>query len=124
MKIKERYLDEILKSDNPCKDIIKPLVLDNYNLSCSKIPCDKCRLLQSIRLEEEYEEPEVDWTEVLVDTPIYVRNSDKEEWIKAHFAKYEDGKVFAYYEGSTSWTSNYCMSWKYAKLAEDDYEIT
>ena len=45
------------------------------------------------------------WNEVKVDTKILVRDSKKDEWIKRHFAKYENGAVFYYPFGMTSYTS-------------------
>ena len=61
----------------------------------------------------------VDWESVEVDTPILVGNDNK-TWFKRYFAKYEDGKVYAWLNGKTSWSSTCEVSighWKYAKLA-------
>lgn len=72
-------------------------------------------------LNEEYKEPipEVDWSKVAVDTPIYIRDSENRGWAPRYFAKYEDGVVYAWNNGKTSWTAdNETMYWKYAKLAE------
>ena len=71
---------------------------------------------------EEYEEPEVDWSKVKVDTPILVKNSEDEEWHKRHFAKYKNGNVYAWSDGLTSWTAYDKMVWKYTKLAENEKE--
>ena len=73
--------------------------------------------------EKECEEPETDWSKVGVDTPILVRYSEDgdEEWIKRHFAKYENGKVYAWFDGCTSWsTEGHMVIWNYAKLAESE----
>ena len=62
----------------------------------------------------------VDWSKVAVDTPILVGNDNK-TWFKRYFARYEDGKVYAWLNGKTSWSSISEFSfgnWKYAKLAE------
>ena len=72
---------------------------------------------------KEPEEPEVDWSKVPVDTKIYVRESFKGAWLKKYFAKYENGKIYAWNFGYTSWSvrdEDYVTSWKYAKLAEGD----
>lgn len=61
----------------------------------------------------------VDWESVEVDTPILV-SCDGVQWCKRHFAGYKNGKVWAFYYGTTSWSNN-CEKghyWKYAKLAE------
>ena len=70
--------------------------------------------------EKECKESKVDWSKVNVDTPILVGEGDG-EWVKRYFAEYKDGIVYAWREGSTSWgANNMMMSWKYAKLVEDE----
>lgn len=62
----------------------------------------------------------VDWSKVPVDTPIFVRMSDEEVWKCRYFAMYEDGEVYAWQLGRTSWSNvikNSPIAWKYAKLA-------
>lgn len=87
---------------------------DNHNFSCYD---DALNWLFS----EYKEEKEVDWSKVKVDTPILVRDYEGSEWIKRYFAKFADGKVYAWLGGVTSWTANSNMSsWKYAKLAESE----
>ena len=69
----------------------------------------------------EYVEPPVDWSKVAVDTPILVRDSASLEWSKRYFAKYENGSVYAWADGATSWSSNeYTVAWKLAKLPEKE----
>ena len=123
MKNYEKYKDEIKGCDgsNFCRDFVKPHILKSR--SCANTSCDQCKMLQIIWLMEEYEEPEVDWSEVKVDTPILVRYSEDgdEEWTKRHFAKYENGKVYAWFDGCTSWsTEGHMVIWNYAKLAESE----
>lgn len=63
----------------------------------------------------------VDWSKVAVDTPIYVREHESNDWEKRHFAFFKNGKVYSWLSGVTSWTAddkNYVFSWRYAKLAE------
>lgn len=69
----------------------------------------------------EYEESEVDWSKVEVDTPILVSENAK-GWNKRHFAGFKNGKVYAWHDGLTSWSAiGECeRSWKYAKLAESE----
>ena len=73
-------------------------------------------------LFSEYEEPEVDWSKVKVDTLIYVRCSDDEKWVPRYFAKFEDGRVYAWSDGTTSFTTPIAgaVDWEYAKLAESE----
>lgn len=89
--------------------------LFNHSFSCSNAALNW--------LFSEYEEPEVDWSKVKVDTPILVKDILKSEWIKRYFAKYENGRVYAWKEGKTSWSAvneHNVNSWKYAKLAESE----
>lgn len=74
-------------------------------------------------LFSEYEEPEVDWSKVEVDTPILVTDDVRSKWFKRYFAKFVDGKVYAWGDGATSWTADgECdvTSWNCAKLAESE----
>lgn len=62
--------------------------------------------------------PPTDWSKVEVDTKVLVSGFG-EECKHRHFAKYEHGKVYAWFEGKTSFTSNGegdISSWSYAKL--------
>lgn len=69
--------------------------------------------------DAEYIEPEVDWSKVVVDTPILVRNSTDNDWLKRYFAKYENGRIYAFIERGTSWSSEgRYLSWNYARLEE------
>ena len=65
-------------------------------------------------------ESEVDWSKVEVDTPILVRYSEKEMWIRRKFAKFEDGVVYAWHGGETGHSKSYMTPWNYAKLAESE----
>lgn len=67
----------------------------------------------------EYVEPLVDWSKVAVDTPILVNDSNDHRWLKRYFAKYENGSVFAWNGGKTSWSSEgHATAWVLAKLPE------
>ena len=85
-----------------------------------------CWLTEKRVTEEgkEYEEPETDWSKVEVDTPILVRDVENENWYRRYFAKYENGKVYAWINGVTSWsaTEDRTTCWNYAKLAEGEDE--
>ena len=64
----------------------------------------------------------VDWSKVAVDTPILIKGSF--EILKRYFAKYENGYVYFYSDGRTSW--NYEETRKaeprYVELAGGDDE--
>ena len=122
MKNYEKYADEIkgYNGDNFCIDFVLPNILESNDCDGK---CDVCRIVQMIWLSEEYKEPKVDWSKVEVDTPILVRDYESQEWDARHFAKYEDGVIYSWDGGSTSWTSKGNVTeWKYAKLADGEDE--
>ena len=102
---------------------------------CAKIKCEDCDYGKSDScgsseykfrewLNSEYVEPPVDWSKVAVDTPIFVRDSEEQAWRKRHFAKFENGIVYAWGNGATSWSAldvaEVILDWKMAKLAESE----
>ena len=128
MKNFEKYEDELkeYKGINFCKDFVKPNILKSE--VCDGLACGACYMLQTIWLLEDYEEPKepkIDWSKVEVDTPTLVRTIEVAKWLKRHFAKYEDGSVYVWNLGRTSWSApnNKSVSaWQYAKLIEDEKE--
>ncbi len=122
MKNYEKYADEIKEynGDSICSDFIEPYILKSINAKCRNTSCVKCHLYRTIWLMEDYEEPEVDWSKVKVDTLILVRNDESDKWLKRHFAKYEGGVVYTWKSGRTSWTEDCMIEWNYAKLAENE----
>ena len=63
----------------------------------------------------------VDWSKVNVDTPILV-SFDGCNWFRKYFAKVQNGTIYAWNDGATSWSvanKEYCVTaWRYVKLAE------
>lgn len=123
MKNYEKYAEKIknYKGDSFCNDFVVPIILENCNQNCNRISCKYCNLLQMTWLLQEYEEPKVDWSKVAVDTPILVRDSEDEEWQRRYFAKYENGLIYVWIYGYTSWSipNGITSAWTYAKLAEE-----
>ena len=123
---REKYAKEIL--DIACKGD-KIAVRNGKMTSCDNLLCKDCDFGYSNCNEKilkwansEYVEPPVDWSNVAVDTPILVRDSEKNVWKKRYFAKYENGMVCTWGYGATSWSAdsdNVC-DWKMAKLAESE----
>ena len=62
----------------------------------------------------EYKETEIDWSKVPVDTCILITDSYGYT-LKRHFAKYDNKKIYAYPDGTTSWSfiqdSNQLIVW-------------
>lgn len=120
----EKYKDQIFCFSDSFCEFIKRVVYPQYGIkptACNKVGCVRCELITQHFMSEEYRSPEVDWTEVEADTPILVSDTETDGWIKRHFAKYEDGMVYAWDEGKTSFTAQMheCTGWYYAKLAEE-----
>lgn len=136
MTNEEFYKDElkVIKKRRMKDVIIDKIAVNNQGQPkyCITQPCDDCIFngcctLEAKKqwLEQEYVEPEqqVDWSKVKVDTPIMVKNTEDGEWTNRYFAKFEDGIVYTWGGGTTSWTARgeYDMTfWEYAKLAENE----
>lgn len=82
--------------------------------------CFKGDIHEAIKKYKEMQE-KVDWSTVEVDTPILVKMKQGTEWEKRHFAKYENGKVYAWGCGRTSWSyyPDEVSAWDMAKLPEE-----
>ena len=74
------------------------------------------------KLVEDQKKPEIDWSKIKVDTPILVRDSEDSKWLERYFAKFEDGKVYAWLGENTSYDTCNAAKWKYAKLTESEEE--
>lgn len=128
MTNKEKYADKLIEL------AVKEEVFGLKNgkpAICTEIRCKECDFCESDScgrstykfrewFNSEYVEPPVDWSKVAVDTPILVRDSEKESWRKRYFAKYENGMVYAWGGGTTSWSAERSTYWKMAKLAESE----
>ncbi len=80
--------------------------------------CRKCG--QAIDWSDDTE-PEVDWSNVPIDTPILVKDSATDKWARRYFAGVDGaGVVTAWNSGGTSWSrgETFPTRWAYAKLAE------
>lgn len=90
---------------------------------CDDTVCGDCLFgpdCDSAKFKWAYEDvPTTDWSKVPVDTRIYVKSSPNYKDQPAYFAKYEDGVVFAWQDGRTSFTTKMIRGWEYAKLAEE-----
>lgn len=127
---KEKYMNELLEF--ACTDNKFAITKDGKLRECRGVRCNECAFENdgmascgdSRRkwMEQEYKEPQVDWSKVPVDTPIYVRCRSSDEWEKKHFAKFENNYVYAWNDGKTSWstTNGSTMVWEHAKLAESE----
>lgn len=129
MTNKEKFAQKIL--DIACsgsKIAVNKTTLEP--IACNKIMCTDCLFNEGLVstscrgsvekwANSEYVEPPIDWSKIAVDTPILVNDSNDHRWLKRYFAKYENGSVFAWNGGKTSWSSEgHATAWKLAKLPE------
>lgn len=121
MKNREKYADEIknYKDNNFCDDFIKPIILKKKECDIFS-NCSQCYLIQQLWLDEEYKESEVDWSKVPVDTLIRVKENEIDKWVLRYFAKYKDGKIYAWDHGCTSKTTNCVATWRYGEIVTED----
>lgn len=126
---REKYAKEIVEI--AC-DRERLAISNGKPVACEKMTCNDCDLYDDMKGEchkcdiqkwanAEYVEPPIDWSKVAVDTPILVRYSESDTWARRYFAKYEDNTVYAWGNGTTSWSvpnSADACGWPYAKLAE------
>lgn len=130
MTNREKFADEII--DIVCTGY-SPALKDGKLVNCKDIKCNECMLNEGCikcsgnkafkRWADQEYIPDVDWSKVEVDTPILVRDHKNAEWSRRHFAKYENGIVYAWVNGNTSWTKHNehnLAVWKYVKLAEEE----
>lgn len=127
MKNREKYAEQII--DMAVNTISIAVDKEGKPCDCNAIRCSDCtfsggRCRERLKewSEQEYVEPVVDWSNVAVDTKVYVRDSDSDPWEPRYFAKFEDGKIFVWTNGATSFSRNsVCGSswWNQGKLAED-----
>ena len=129
MKNREKFREQILEwAVAPWKDLCdfkREEVFAHFGKEgCDDIPCSWCSVLLELWLDEEYEEPEVDWDNVPVDTPVLVRNSKNENWTLRHFKRIRDTaethKFETWGDGMTSRTTDGIISlWRYCEPAEE-----
>lgn len=112
------YIDDIQKSKWEVRQEGNQDVYDLYDgygciISYHSIPISQ---LAEMNFEEV-----IDWSKVPIDTKIII-SDDNKDWNRRHFAKYENGKIYTWIDGCTSFTTNKTTSWKYAKLYEEGEE--
>ena len=116
---KEKYAKEIIDISCDGYGIAKQ---NGHLQPCRYTNCSKCDFNTTLCCDEEirkwanseYKEPEIDWNKVPVDTCILITDSYGYT-LKRHFAKYDNKKIYAYPDGTTSWSfiqdSNQLIVW-------------
>lgn len=130
MTNREKYAEQII--DMATDGTVIAVNKKGELCDCHEITCGVCIGYPNDRacrgrikgwFEQEYVETTVDWSKVPVDAKIFVRDPEDEPWKRRHFARYKNNVIYAWNDGSTSYTADGCddvTGWKYAKLAEED----
>ena len=130
MKNREKYKNELIKAIREDLDLCK--FVKNHEVfrmigkdieSYCEMDCVACGTALQLWLDEEYEEPEVDWDNVPVDTLVRVRDSVSEDWRLMYFKEYYRDCQYRYetwVDGKTSKTAEGdCVGWQYCELVEE-----
>ena len=133
MKNREKYKNELMdvikKEGMLCKFVKKHEVFRMFGKdseSYCKMTCVTCGTALQLWLDEEYEEPEVDWDNVPVDTLVRVRDGEYEKWRLRYFSgffEYDSLKYATWNSGRTSKTAEGTddfTTWRYCELVEDE----
>ena len=89
MKNREKYKNElmdVIKEDGMVCEFVKKhevyRMFENDSNSYCKMACATCSTALNLWLDEEYEEPEVDWSKVPVDTLNEYLKGDKPQGVE------------------------------------------
>lgn len=120
------YLEKLIEieKEEPCSQSIDCEDCKYHNISCVS-PEEIADIgaenhIRSVMMFGTKDKPVVDWTKVEKDTLIEVRENEERPWDRRYFAKYQDGKIYAYLDGRTSKTESQIIDWEFARLAEED----
>ena len=132
MKNREKYKNELMDAiknyGNICRFVkshgVYRMLGKDWESLC-EMDCIACGTALQLWLDEEYEEPEVDWDNVPVDTLVRVRNNKNNEWVLRYFKNFRINwfpQFATWADGKTSKTVDYFETeeWKYCELVEDE----
>lgn len=131
MKNREKYKNElmdVIKMDGRICGFVKKhdvfrMIGTDWESFC-EMDCIACGTALQLWLDEEYEEPEVDWDNVPVDTLVRVRDDENGEWLLRHFCEWNgdmDRKYSTFPNGRASKTATYYIeNWRFCELVEDE----
>ena len=117
-------INDLCSSDVPPKTNCNGELWTGFNGKLSDfVSLEKFITINKPYIDIEKELGIIDWSKVPVDTPVVALDSDGNGH-RRHFAKYEDGVVYTWIDGRTSWTANgsmYC-GYNVLRLADVDKE--
>lgn len=122
--LKSSMLDQLGGIDGTCVGIWCTDCCLNNKGDCSTLEIKNPQ--KAIELVQEWHKEntlKIDWSKVPVDTPIWVWEDGYEgRKVKRHFAKFENGEIYVWTNGVTSWTvekDKHVSKWGNAELVED-----
>lgn len=131
MKNREKYKNElmgVIKMDGRiCGFVKKHSVFQMFGKDlesfCGETSCVDCATALQLWLDEEYEETEVDWDNVPVDTLVRVRDHERKDWNLRYFKGIDNSssdRFMVWTAGATSVTAEGSYTnWKYCELVEE-----
>ena len=135
MKNREKYKNELIKAIKEDCDLCEFMkkhevfrMIGKDLDSLCEIDCVACGTALQLWLDEECEEPEVDWDNVPVDTLVRVRDDESDKWTLRYFRSF--GRIYSSYPpgykyevwalGATSLTAEGDTErWKHCELEEE-----
>ena len=112
--------DGIHKIENYNKNLI------NNNLNSTIIKIYELNKDNELELIWDRERDFIDWSTIPVDTKVLVKDFKHDKWKKRYFCKYEDGMIYCWSCGTTSFSANDdndFVGWEYVELYKEDKNI-
>lgn len=123
-KKRKEMLDDLGRLGGVCDGVKCERCPLSFSNNGAMVDCNEFQVLypkKAIDIVMNYD-LQVDWSKIPVDTKIMVRDDKKDDWNRRYFSKYEDGIVFAFDNGKTSFSvdnSNEISKWNYVKLYKE-----
>lgn len=131
---REKFAKEIM--DIAMKHSIVAVTEEGRLVKCGKdIGCDRCILSVFHNAEakcdvafgkwlnSEYTDFGIDWNRVPIDTPVFARNDEKDQFERRYFRGTESHNhlFITYPDGKTSWSGELLSEkWKFCELAREE----
>jgi len=74
------------------------------------------------KLEDKEDRDLIELPDLIINTPMLVRDYEDEDWERRYFKRWDDGSCVCFNNGGTSWSMICATSWKYWKVPESNNE--
>lgn len=130
--ITENYLKEkarMTKANNgKCTIYCRDCPLSSYNTS-TDIGCSRLEIMypkEAVVVVQKWSDEhqrEIDWMKVPMNTPVYVRDNERLNWISrrlvCYFPNMDDRKFMCFINSETHENASNIECWRYCKLADE-----